>query len=410
MLMWALQQWYAARRVVDLVPGRGWTTVHSHFLQMGGFMLYKDGRPSQALCTKRLSKLVESGAVDAPNISCTEIQDRSKMNPFLVALVFLQAGWFLVQSGARVANRLPLTALEFETFMLLVLNVVLLVAWWDKPLDVAMPVRVDLKFEIPREELEEPSQQDPDFHREKAFHRRIKYALRAQGMLGSYPSTPSPPLLRLFTFLVVRPILVVSIAVVREIVNLFDDDDVLEGSLAVPVFYVSPLTDGGDSAVVFFIISAVFARHTLRQRTLASRRFASTESTAQQKAQDALAAAQKNAGKAFESAKKLLEPLGEKAGQLLGSYKQPLLYNLSVTKEIFKQIYVREGLQPPSLATVKETYSSIWAQVSHPTFVGNLIKSGDLGRVGIYGLQAYGIFKIGEIVGRRSLVGYKIHD
>ncbi|CAA7265698.1 unnamed protein product [Cyclocybe aegerita] len=151
-------------------------------------------------------------------------------------------------------------------------------------------------------------------------------------------------------------------------------------------------------------------RQTLRQRTLASRRFASTESTTQQKAQDVLAAAQKNASKAFESAKKLLEPLGEKAGQLLGSYKQPLLYNLSVAKEIFKQIYVREGLQPPSLATVKEAYSSIWAQVSNPAFAGNLIKSGDLGRVGIYGLQAYGIFKIGEIVGRRSLVGYKIHD
>ncbi|CAA7265699.1 unnamed protein product [Cyclocybe aegerita] len=239
MLMWALQQWYAGRTIVDLVPGRGWTTVHSHFLQMGGLILYKDGRPSQALCTKRLSKLLESGAVDPPNVSRTEIQDKSKLSPFLVVLVLLQVGWFLVQSGARLANRLPLTALEFETFMLLVLNGVLLAAWWDKPLDVATPVRVDLKFEIPREELEEPSEQDPDFHR-------------------PYPSIPDPPLLRLFTSFVVRPVLVISIAVVREVVNLFDDDDVLEGSLAVPVYYVSPLTDGGNSAAVFFIISVVF--------------------------------------------------------------------------------------------------------------------------------------------------------
>ncbi|KAF8956174.1 mitochondrial ATP synthase g subunit-domain-containing protein [Flammula alnicola] len=149
------------------------------------------------------------------------------------------------------------------------------------------------------------------------------------------------------------------------------------------------------------------ARQVLRQQS--SKRFASstTEST-QKKAQDALSAAQKNAGKFLESAKKFLEPVGDKAGQLLGSYKQPLYYNFAVTKEIFKQIYVKEGLQPPTLADFRYAYSSLWSQVSKPALVGNLVKSGDLGRVGIYGLQAYGIFKIGEIIGRRSVVGYNV--
>ncbi|KAF9522458.1 mitochondrial ATP synthase g subunit-domain-containing protein [Crepidotus variabilis] len=157
-------------------------------------------------------------------------------------------------------------------------------------------------------------------------------------------------------------------------------------------------------------------RHSLtrqaihRQRASASKRFASSSTeNAQQKAQEALASAQKNAGKLWESAQKWLGPLGERAGNLLGAYKQPLLYNLSVTREVLKQIYVKEGLAPPSLATFRETYASIWGQITKPGFVGGLVRSGDFGRVGIYGLQAYGIFKIGEIVGRRNLVGYPIH-
>ncbi|KAF9555068.1 hypothetical protein CPC08DRAFT_712321 [Agrocybe pediades] len=158
------------------------------------------------------------------------------------------------------------------------------------------------------------------------------------------------------------------------------------------------------------ILRYSFTRHALgQQRSLASKRLmsSSTEAT-QKKAQDALAAAQKNAGKFLDGAKKFLEPLGDKVGQLLGSYKQPLLYNLAVTKEVFKQIYVKEGLQPPTLDAFKSAYSSLWSQISNPGLVGNLVKSGELGRVGVYGLQAYGIFKIGEIIGRRHVVGYKL--
>ncbi|KIM36036.1 hypothetical protein M413DRAFT_32066 [Hebeloma cylindrosporum] len=145
-----------------------------------------------------------------------------------------------------------------------------------------------------------------------------------------------------------------------------------------------------------------------QQRAAAGRRFQS--STPEQKAQDALATAKNYAGKFFEATKKFLGPVGDKAGQLLGSYKQPLLYNLSVTKELFKQIYVQEGMKPPTLDAYRAAYTSLWTQVKNPGFVREIVRSGELGRVGIYGLQAYGIFKIGEIFGRRSLVGYKINN
>ena len=112
------------------------------------------------------------------------------------------------------------------------------------------------------------------------------------------------------------------------------------------------------------------------------------------------------------------------------AYKQPLLYNLAVTREIIKLVYIRESLQPPSLSTVRSVYSTLWSQIKTPGLMRNLLNSGEIGRIGVYGVQAYGIFKvrfvslyfvafnksflflkcqIGEILGRRSLVGYDLH-
>jgi hypothetical protein len=76
------------------------------------------------------------------------------------------------------------------------------------------------------------------------------------------------------------------------------------------------------------------------------------------------------------------------------AYREPVIYNLAVTRELFKQIYIKEGLHPPSIAAFREAYSSIWSQVTNPGFVGGLLRSGEIGRVGIHGLQAYGIFKV----------------
>lgn len=76
------------------------------------------------------------------------------------------------------------------------------------------------------------------------------------------------------------------------------------------------------------------------------------------------------------------------------AYKQPLLYNLAVTREVIKQIYIREGLQPPSLFTIRTTYASLWSQITSPGQVRNLVQNAEVGRLGVYGLQAYGIFKV----------------
>ncbi|KDQ58931.1 hypothetical protein JAAARDRAFT_154101 [Jaapia argillacea MUCL 33604] len=154
------------------------------------------------------------------------------------------------------------------------------------------------------------------------------------------------------------------------------------------------------------IRSALRARITQAE----SRRFASSSTeSAQKKTQDFLATAQKYASQGLETAGKLLGPVGEKAGNLLGGYRQPLLYNLSVTREILKQVYVAERLQPPtSLGTIGNAYSTIFARARNPAYWREILNNGDWAKLSVYAAEAYGIFKIGEILGRRSLVGYNV--
>ncbi|KAF7768380.1 hypothetical protein Agabi119p4_7623 [Agaricus bisporus var. burnettii] len=133
-------------------------------------------------------------------------------------------------------------------------------------------------------------------------------------------------------------------------------------------------------------------------------RFNSTST--EKKAQDALAGAQKTAVKGWEKLVQFLGPAGQKLGNLLGGYKEPLVYNFTVAREVVKRIYVSEALSPPAFSQYAEVYRQIWSNVTHASYWRGLTQNGQFAQVGIYGLQAYGIFKIGEIIGRRQLVGY----
>jgi F-type H+-transporting ATPase subunit g len=71
------------------------------------------------------------------------------------------------------------------------------------------------------------------------------------------------------------------------------------------------------------------------------------------------------------------------------------MYNLSVTRALLKQVYIAERLQPPtSLSTIQSAYSTIWARASNPEYWRQAAKNGELARVGVYAIEAYGIFKV----------------
>ncbi|KAI0255520.1 hypothetical protein BJV78DRAFT_1113360, partial [Lactifluus subvellereus] len=56
-------------------------------------------------------------------------------------------------------------------------------------------------------------------------------------------------------------------------------------------------------------------------------------------------------------------PLGTRFSGILGSYQQPVKYNFAVAREVLKQAYTAECLQPPtseSLGSVLGTYTTLW--------------------------------------------------
>ena len=71
------------------------------------------------------------------------------------------------------------------------------------------------------------------------------------------------------------------------------------------------------------------------------------------------------------------------------------MYNLEVGRELLKQIYVAERLAPPSsVAQVTGVYQNLWSRISNPTYWREVIRTGEYKQIGVYAVEAYGIFKV----------------
>ncbi|KAG0148240.1 hypothetical protein CROQUDRAFT_670047 [Cronartium quercuum f. sp. fusiforme G11] len=104
----------------------------------------------------------------------------------------------------------------------------------------------------------------------------------------------------------------------------------------------------------------------------------------------------------------LIEGAGTKLNSLLGSYSGPVSYNLAFTKELLKQVYIKEKLTPPGPDQIKFAYSELIQNLKSLNFWKKLIETGEWKRITVYGIEAVGLFSIGEMIGRRHIVGYKL--
>ncbi|TFK42286.1 hypothetical protein BDQ12DRAFT_719178 [Crucibulum laeve] len=144
-IFWAWRQALAAKDIAAAYHERGWTKTHGFFVQMGGFMLFRNGEPLHTLTLSKLEDLVQRGDIDFPDVTDAEIQDRSKGDPFAKGVVLLHTTWFITKCITRAAQGLVITELEIVTLALAVQNSVMYMLWWKKPLDVRVSVRVNLK-------------------------------------------------------------------------------------------------------------------------------------------------------------------------------------------------------------------------------------------------------------------------
>ncbi|KAH9475107.1 hypothetical protein JR316_0012218 [Psilocybe cubensis] len=151
-ITWAGRQWIGARRIAR---EQGWTVTHGHFLQMGGFMLYKGDEKKGVLSYERFKMLLNSKRIEFPKVSREEIEDRSKSDGLCKALVVGQTSWFVLQCIARRISHLPITELELATLAFAALNGCMYFCWWDKPFDVRIPIPVQLLSEESEEIIQD---------------------------------------------------------------------------------------------------------------------------------------------------------------------------------------------------------------------------------------------------------------
>ena len=186
---------------------RPWTTTHGFFLQMGGFVLCKDGVPIQAMSFSKswidenkemheyasnhkdeasvalgIKERILAGDIDAPRITAVEIKDRSKGDALSKFLVISQTTWFTIQCIARWAARLPVTEFEIITLAYAVLNGITYALWWNKPQNVGVRragVSGDEAATI-RFSYRKTSRQDKNSNR----HRHENYCNRGEFLSG----------------------------------------------------------------------------------------------------------------------------------------------------------------------------------------------------------------------------------
>lgn len=121
------------------------------------------------------------------------------------------------------------------------------------------------------------------------------------------------------------------------------------------------------------------------------------------------------------SALKTVTPLGRRnASTSVSNIINNATYWAKVTGEVSKQVYTKEGLQPPSIAEfqkVADCATKLGTQfIKDPKTVLETVSKNAQGttkneylRYLAYFIQIVGFFSVGEIIGRRNVVGYKTH-
>ncbi|KAI9281926.1 mitochondrial ATP synthase g subunit-domain-containing protein [Sporodiniella umbellata] len=88
--------------------------------------------------------------------------------------------------------------------------------------------------------------------------------------------------------------------------------------------------------------------------------------------------------------------------------QKPVVYNTKVAVEIAKQVYKKEGMAFPTGAHFTEAQQSFQNALKIKN-LKNLTFS-DAAKGGIIFAEIYTFFLIGEIVGRRNLIGYNVES
>jgi hypothetical protein len=105
---------------------------------MGGFVSRIGHHP---ITTKEQLKNIEC-ASGIQQVEVEYIRDKSKGDVLGKGVALTQGLWFISKCLARVHQHLPVAELEVATLAFAVINILIWLLWWAKPLDVEQPILV----------------------------------------------------------------------------------------------------------------------------------------------------------------------------------------------------------------------------------------------------------------------------
>ena len=127
---------------------------HRYFIIMGGFHLFEhsseersvaqsisqeDNHPLHPLLT---SDLIRNSIYLFAMLTKVKIKDREKSNWLTKSLVLLQTLWFMMQCIAWAIEHLLVMHLKIITLAYAIMNFVIYIFWWNKPLNINQLVQV----------------------------------------------------------------------------------------------------------------------------------------------------------------------------------------------------------------------------------------------------------------------------
>jgi len=168
--------------------------------------------------------------------------------------VILQAIWFTTQCLSRLIKGLVITQLEVMTLVIVLMNGLILIFTYQKPLDTRYPVQINTKFELDRLVVEAapPRTIKEDFRREKETEHIIKriflveHRPRNQRLL-----TFGRFLYHVLNFTFVWPIRSLYRDFTHLAINM-ESNEIPRGTLKLPLFYVPDSSD-----LLLFVMPAV---------------------------------------------------------------------------------------------------------------------------------------------------------
>jgi hypothetical protein len=191
-------------REIAAKDGVPWTRVHSHFANMGGFVIRVDGNTVGQRNTVSRSSLYhltisdilalrKDGSLEQlPSISEEEINDKSKSDGLVRAIAIVQIAWMALQIIARASRRLAISQLEISVLAFASCAVVIYGLNWERPKGVQVPYTLlRYKEDIPPSILQHLRSEI----QESALENFVGPALGGIGVSDTRSKTPGAPLL-----------------------------------------------------------------------------------------------------------------------------------------------------------------------------------------------------------------------